>query len=145
MASTKEALQKIEWLVFADELPAAEALNRDEYDTLLAEQDADEFATSWTDVYEASKGPFKQVEADQSLRARLDKMRQHIYRRVYNQTRVSDLASYSSDYIDLILRYLLTRMSSYWVNALWLSYKEGTIPRGPLSETTGELPQLIIA
>jgi hypothetical protein len=145
MISIEEALQKIERLVFADELPAADALNRDEYDTLLDERDADEFAMPWTDAYELSKGPFKQIGADKDLKARLDKMREHVYKRVYNQTKVSDLASYTSDDIELVLRYLLTRMSSSWVNALWLSYKEGAIPSGPLSETAGELPQLILA
>jgi hypothetical protein len=144
MISTEEALQKIEQLVFADELPAAEALNRDNYDMLLDERDADEFATPWTDAYEASKGPFKQIEADQIVKTRLDKVREHVYKRVYNQTKVSDLASYMSDDMDLILRYLLADMYSDWVNALWLSYKGGTIPSGRLNETAGELAELIL-
>ena len=145
MASTEEALQKIEQLVFADKLPAAEVLNRDEYDTLLDERDADEFATPWADTYEASSAPFEQVAADQGLKARTDNVREHVDKRVYNQTKVSDLASYTSDDVDLILRYLLTDLSSDWVNALWLSYKEGAIPSGTLHEAAGELAELILA
>jgi hypothetical protein len=117
MISTEEALQKIEWLVFSNELPTAETLNPEEYDTLLDERDADEFAIPWTDAYEASKGPFKQIEADQIVKTRLDKVREHVYKHVYNQTKVSDLASYTSDDMDLILRYLLADMHSDWVNA----------------------------
>jgi hypothetical protein len=139
LASTEEALQKIKRLVFANELPAAETLNQEEYDTLLDERDAAEFSTPWADAYEASEEPFKQVDADQDLKARLDKVREHVYKRVYNQTKVSDLASYTSDDIDLIVRYLLTSMSSNWINALWLS------PSGPLNETAGELSHLILA
>lgn len=145
MSTTAEAMQRIEQLVFADELPAAEALSQNDYDALLDDRDADEFAEPWTAAYEASKEPYQKIAANQELKARVDKIREHVYKRVYKQTQVSDLASYISDDVDLISRYLLAEMSSDWVNALWLSYKEQAIPSGALREAPGELKDLIVA
>lgn len=145
MSTTAEAVQRIEQLIFADELPAAEALSKNDYDALLTDRDADEFAEPWTAAYDASKAPYQKIATEQELKGRIDKMREHVYKRVYKQTQVSDLASYVSDDIDLILRYLLAEMPNEWVNALWLSYKEGNIPSGTLRETPGELKDLVAA
>lgn len=145
MILNEEALQEIERLVFSNKLPTAETLSQEGYDTLLDERDADEFAAPWTDVYEASEASFKQIEANQGVKARIDKVSEYVYKRVYNQTTVSDLASYTSDDIDLILRYLLTAVPSNWVNALWLSYKQGAIPSGALNGIPGNLAELITA
>lgn len=145
MTITEAALQKIERLVFSNRLPTAESLNQEGYDKLLDKRDADEFAVPWTDAYEVSKAPFKQLAVDQGVKARIDKLREYVYERVYSQTKVSDLASYTSDDIDLILRYLLTAVPSMWANSLWLCYEEGAIPSGTLNEIPGNLAELITA
>jgi hypothetical protein len=143
MLTPQEAWQTLERLVFADAFPAAAALTLPAYEPLLAAREADDFAEPWTSAYEKSQAAFSQLVADSDTKARLDKAREHVYKRVYRHTQVADIASYTSDDLDLLARYVLTALPSPWVNALWLGYQQGTIPSGRLPETAGELAKLI--
>lgn len=141
----QEAWQALERLVFADAFPAAATLTLTQpaYETLLAARETDDFAEPWTRAYERSQAAFRPLGADPSTQARLTTVREYVFKRVYTHTQVADLASYVSDDVDLLLRYVLTALPSPWVNALWLHYAQGMIPSGCLPEVAGELPDLI--
>ena len=143
MSNAKNALGKIENLVFGGEMPSEQALSGNDFDDLLDARDASEFASPWTTAYNAASKLYTESNSLQSEKVRIDKVREHIYKRVYNRTEVSDLASYISDDFDLILKSLLTSIENDWVNSLWLSYKGGDIPSGTLTEHAGALSDLI--
>jgi hypothetical protein len=143
LVTPHQAWQTLERLVFADAFPAAATLTYPSYDTLLAARETDAFAVPWTRAYERSQAAVSQLVADPRTKARRTAVREHVFKRVYRHTQVADLASYTSDDLDLILGYVLTAMPSPWVNALWLGYKQGIIPSGHLPETSGELTELI--
>ncbi len=143
MNNAENALKKIENLVFGGEMPSEQALSGNDFDDLLDARDASEFASPWTTAYDATSKLYTEYNSLQSEKVRIDKVREHIYKRVYNRTEVSDLASYISDDFDLILKSLLTGIENDWVNSLWLSYKGGDIPSGTLTEHAGALSNLI--
>lgn len=143
MRNAENDLGKIENLVFGEEMPSEQALSGNDFDDLLDARDASEFASPWTTVYNAASKSYTESNSLQSEKVRIDKVREHIYKRVYNRTEVSDLASYISDDFDLILKCLLTGTENSWVNALWLSYKGGEVPSGTLTEHAGALSDLI--
>lgn len=145
LIATRAALQRIESLVFTEELPSTQSLSINDYDDLLDARDANEFASPWTKAYNAVSIPYAKAGIAQAEKDRVDKIREQIYKRVYKGTEVSDLASYVPDDFDLILRCLVTNTKSNWVNALWLSYKKGDVPRGNLTEVLGELNELIVS
>lgn len=145
MSTTETAVQKIEQLIIADDLPSAQSLARDDYDSLLDARDADEFATPWTNAYNAISETYNVSGFNESEKGRIDKIREHLFKRIDRQTKVSDLSSYVSDDFDLILKCLLTGTENTWVNALWLSYKNGNIPSGALNDVSGELKDLVTA
>ena len=143
MKSVEEAFAKIESLVLEDALPYSEALSEKNYDGLLDSRDSNEFATPWTNAYNTINKIYRGTDINQDTRNRVDKVREHVFKRVYKVTEVSDLASYVSDDFDLILRCLITRTQNSWVNALWLSYLYRDIPNGTLVESEGDLAAIV--
>lgn len=144
MKNTQEAVQRLEELIFSDVIPLPATLTQTDYDNLLNARDASAFATPWTDAYNAISSDYNKVALDQREKARIDKIREYVYKRVYQRTEVSDLASYVSDDFDLILKCLLLDAEHDWVNALWLSYKEGAIPSGALTKVSGSLKDFVM-
>lgn len=136
-------MQAVENAVFADKLPSAQSLASSDFDSLLDARDSDAFATPWTAAYHAVSKPYP--DTDPSVQQRIDKIREHVYKRVYRETKVSDFASYVSDDFDMVLRYLVIEKASGWINVLWLTYGHGEIPSGTLIERPGDLANFIIS
>ena len=143
MATVDAALQNIEQLVFANALPAEQAFDAVDYNALLDARDADEFSIPWADAWDLATKAFDASTTNQKIKERLDSVREHIFKRIYNLTQNSDLASYISDDFDLIIKCLATNTQNAWVNALWLTYKEGGIPSSNLVQVPGDLTSII--
>lgn len=143
MKTTEEALQRIEALVYANTLPTAESLSQSNYDDLLDARDAEAFAGPWTEADAFATALFSKLPDEKRETARVDKIRAYVFKRVYQETQVSDLASYVSDDIDLILKHLLGNMQNGWVNGLWLFYQAAGIPNGRLDKHPGTLLELV--
>lgn len=145
MVTPAEAWQTLERLAFTDAFPAAATLTWTQaaYEALLAARETDDFAGPWTQAYARSQAACSPLVAEPGTQARLARVREYVFKRVYTHTQVADLASYVSDDLDLLLRYVRTGLPSPWVNTLWRGYQQGTIPSGRLPETAGELTELI--
>jgi len=143
MKSIEEAFSSIESLILNDVLPYTETGEAGNYDSLLEARDSDEFATPWADAYDVVSKLYKESDINQDIRDRVNIVREHIFKQVYNKTKVSDLASYISDDFELILMCLVTKTQNSWVNALWTSYQDKNIPHVSLTEVPGNLVALV--
>lgn len=143
MAPTESTFEKLEQLVFSNKVPSQAALQDEDYDDLLDERDEDGFAQPWTKSYNTINKAYIDSGLTDAYKARIDKIREYTFKRVYKETESSDLSSYLSDDFDLILKAMLTNSQDSWVNALWQVYTEGQIPKGVLENAPGDLKDLI--
>lgn len=143
MATIESAFDKLEKMIFSNEIPSQLALEEEDYDELLDERDEDNFAKHWTKSYNVINKEYIGAELSNIYKVRIDKIREFLFKRVYKLTESSDLSSYISDDFDLIVKALLTSSQDGWVNTLWQIYRDGQIPKGELQAFRGDLKELI--
>lgn len=114
--------------------------NEDDFDRILDERDEVVFSEKWMETFDAIEEKFKERKTDKTIS---DELREKVFKLVYSITNHSDLASYISDDYGLIIQSIEIKHNDWWLNSLWLEYKNGNLPNGVLVETEGELIYLI--
>jgi hypothetical protein len=114
--------------------------NEDDFDRILDERDEDVFSEKWMEIFNIVKEKANESKIDQTIN---NNLREKVFKLVFSITNHSDLSSYISDDFGLILQSIEVRYNDYWLNSLWLAYKNNTLPCGILVETKAELMDLI--
>lgn len=118
----KEKIKK-----FIDENLVIILLNytEDKLDEILDIRDENLFSSKWMLIYDELKSISDKNNVDKSYS---DEMRELAFKKVFNQTNNSDLSSYISDDIGMVIDALTINYQNPWLNSLWLEYKNGNIP-----------------
>ena len=123
--------------ILSSNLFATYPQSADAIDALLGERDEKEFDHEWTQANARMKNGVSNESDD------IKELRRLSYEAVYGQTGHSDLAAYVSDDFGLIGEAVAADVGDEWINALWMSYKRGEIPRGALAPVGGRMRELI--
>ncbi|WCC43725.1 hypothetical protein PJW08_00220 (plasmid) [Tenacibaculum finnmarkense] len=97
----------------------------DKLDEILDIRDENLFSSKWMLIYDELKSISDKNNVDKSYS---DEMRELAFKKVFNQTNNSDLSSYISDDIGMVIDALTINYQNPWLNSLWLEYKNGNIP-----------------
>lgn len=112
----------------------------DDFDMILDERDEDVFSDRWMEIFNIVKEKVSEKGIDKTVSSNL---REKVFKLVFSLTNHSDLSSYISDDFGLIFQSIEVKHTDYWLNSLWLEYKNGTLPYKDLVETKAELVDLI--
>jgi hypothetical protein len=112
----------------------------DDFDMILNHRDEDFFSGKWMEIFDNIKEKVIKEKVDKTVS---DNLREKVFKLVFSLTNHSDLSSYVSDDFGLILQSIQVRYKDYWLNSLWLEYKNENLPYENLFDTYGELVDLI--
>lgn len=112
-------------------------------DEALRARAGTEFQTPWQRVNACILDAIERATIPAQERNYLVALREVAFIRAFDHTEHPELAGQISDDFGLIGSALLGRCEDDWLNALWLEYREGRIPRGALNPTSGSLLSLL--
>lgn len=101
-------------------------------DELLDERDLAVFDTEWIRVYNAVESLKNAENYSEAESKNNNKLREQVFRMIYEFTNDSDLAGYVSDDFGLISDAKLLGYSDCWLNKMTACYEKGRIPSGSL-------------
>ena len=99
---------------------------------LLDNRDAEVFDTEWIRVYKAVESMKNAENYPEAEKENNTKIREQVFRKLYEFTNDSDLAGYVSDDFGLISDARLLGYKDLWLDELIACYEKGIIPRGSL-------------
>ena len=99
---------------------------------LLDNRDAEVFDTEWIRVYKAVESMKNAENYPEAEKENNTKIREQVFRKLYEFTNDSDLAGYVSDDFGLISDARLLGYKDLWLDELIACYENGIIPRGSL-------------
>ncbi|MDM1409029.1 hypothetical protein [Myroides sp. DF42-4-2] len=108
-------------------------------DELLDERDHESFSAMWISEFNKVEKIKRQGENDLLI----DTLREEIFKSVFNKSNNSDVASYISDDLALLMDAVHSNYESAWLSALLNLYIEGEIPKGKIEEKKTSLLSLI--
>jgi len=94
-------------------------------DEILDNRDEETFSDVWTNAYEETK----HFTIEPKLKTEIDRIRENIFKTVFQKTNSSDLSAYISDDFDLIALHLLADSKNNWIVALQETYLKNEIPQ----------------
>lgn len=112
----------------------------DDFDMILDQRDEDSFSERWMEIFDNVK---EKIIKDKVNKTITDNVREKVFKLVFSLTSHSDLSSYISDDFGLILQAIEVKYNDYWLNSLWLVYKNGCIPYKTLVDAERELIDLL--
>jgi len=112
----------------------------DDFDMILDQRDEDSFSERWMEIFDNVK---QKIIKDKVNKTITENLREKVFKLVFSLTSHSDLSSYISDDFGLILQAIEVKYNDYWLNSLWLEYKNGSIPYKILVDAEGELIDLL--
>ena len=112
----------------------------DDFDMILDQRDEDSFSERWMEIFDNVK---QKIIKDKVNKTITENLREKVFKLVFSLTSHSDLSSYISDDFGLILQAIEVKYNDYWLNSLWLEYKNGSIPYKILVNAEGELIDLL--
>jgi hypothetical protein len=135
-----EPILKLNFFIEND-LPAILSnYTEDDFDMILDQRDEDSFSERWMEIFDNVK---EKIIKDKVNKTITDNVREKVFKLVFSLTSHSDLSSYISDDFGLILQAIEVKYNNYWLNSLWLEYKNGSIPYKTLVDAEGELIDLL--
>ncbi|MGG5578618.1 hypothetical protein ACPDHL_14930 [Myroides sp. C15-4] len=108
-------------------------------DELLDERDHESFSARWLSEFNTVEKIKRQGENVLLI----DTLREEIFKSVFNKSNNSDVASYISDDLALLMDAVNSNYESAWLSALLNLYSEGEIPKGKIEEKKTSLLSLI--
>lgn len=135
-----EPILKLNFFIEND-LPAILSnYTEDDFDMILDQRDEDSFSERWMEIFDNVK---EKIIKDKVNKMITDNVREKVFKLVFSLTSHSDLSSYISDDFGLISQAIEVKYNDYWLNSLWLEYKNGSIPYKILVDAEGELIALL--
>lgn len=101
-------------------------------DELLDNREVATFDTEWLRVYNAVESLKNALNYSDAERENNSKLREQVFRMIYEFTSDSDLAGYVSDDFGLISDARLLEYSDFWLDKMVAYYEKGSIPCGSL-------------
>lgn len=101
-------------------------------DELLNNRDAAVFDVEWIRVYNAVESLKNSINYPEAEKENNAKIREQVFRMLYEFTSDSDLAGYVSDDFGLISDARLLEYTDLWLDKLVAYYEKGVIPSGIL-------------
>lgn len=101
-------------------------------DELLDNREVAVFDAEWIRVYNAVESLKNALNYSDAERENNSKLREQVFRMIYEFTSDSDLAGYVSDDFGLISDARLLEYSDFWLDKMIACYEKGSIPCGSL-------------
>lgn len=108
-------------------------------DELLDERDHESFSARWLSEF----NKVEKIKRQGENVLLIDTLREEIFKSVFNKSNNSDVASYISDDLALLMDAVNSNYESAWLSALLNLYSEGEIPKGKIEEKKTSLLSLI--
>lgn len=106
--------------------------NNLDIDELLDNRELAVFDAEWIRVYNAVESLKNALNYSDAERENNSKLREQVFRMIYEFTNDSDLAGYVSDDFGLISDARLLEYSDLWLDKMIACYEKGSIPCGSL-------------
>lgn len=114
-----------------------------DFDAVLNERDAPSFDAEWVRVDKMVRSTKKDKRLDTDRWQLIDEIREIAFMQAGIFAGQHEICSCVSDDFGLIATALALGHEDSWLNALWVSYKDGRIPCGKLEPIAGGLCDLI--
>lgn len=114
-----------------------------DFDAVVDERDTPSFDAEWVRVDRVVRSTKKDERLDAGRWKLIDEIREIAFMKVGKFAGQHEICGYVSDDFGLIATALALGHEDNWLNALWVSYKDGKIPRGKLEPIGGCLAELI--
>ncbi len=111
-------------------------------DQVLDERETEPFEKEWLRVHQSLAPHRSSLGGDDA--ALVEKVAEVAYRGTFALSANPEIAGSVSDDFDILALALVSGYEDPWLNALWLSFRSGRLPRGYLEPVSGNLGDLIL-
>jgi len=122
------SIENLKSLLLQDKILNFKNLNGESINQMLDSRDNEEFEDDWLRVFQS----LEQKDFSNNDLALIDEVREIAYKKTFASTNHAELASYTADDFELIVKSLLSGLSDEWLNALLLAYLQGLFPHTKL-------------
>ena len=140
----KETLLILKQMIGERRLLSEQLLAAYDWDDVLDTRDRDEdFEAQWLRVHSEVNKLLRVEKVESEVQQLAADIRRESFLAASKTTNQHEIASYISDDFGLIAGAVMTDYDDPWLNGLWMAYKGQGLPKPPIEEYAGKLPNLI--
>ena len=140
----KETLLILKRMIGERQLLSEPLLSAYDWNDVLDTRDSDEvFEAKWMRINSEVNQLLRVEKVESELQQLAEDIRRESFLAASKATNQHEIAAYISDDFGLIAGAVMTNYDDPWLNGLWMAYKGQGLPKPPIEEYSGKLPNLI--